>query len=514
MQGRPWVERRELPEGATVLIVAGLSAEERSLFAAFAEELEAATGVHCLFAGTVETALGRLSALRPHGSPCAALLSAGVGEREVLRLLRWFATPGAIAPVVVLGTRSDEALLAAAMQARACDVLLRHELDADRLARTIRLAAELARRDLAEETLRTARRSVEELFELVWDLVDEGLLLVGEDRLVKRHNGAAERLLTTPGRDIAGAAFGSLGWGTPAFEPSASDAFSGEMVTELDRPEGKRIRVGLKSRPLSRAAGAGGRARIVSIRPRPEAVDGVALTAEARHFAGLGRLLAGAAHDCSNLLTPLLGYCELLSAKLSEGSQTAGYAREIERSARLAAELMNRLSDTARNQPSSEGQVLADRCLLDLAGLLHSLVGRGVEVSEELRGGDLRVTLRAGEMEQIVLNLAANARDAMPLGGRLFLRSRAEGQRLWILEVEDSGGGIAPENLGRVFDPAFTTKAAGKGTGLGLWIVRSIVEQAGGTVAVRSSLGKGTTVRVELPARRLPPETSAAGGLP
>jgi signal transduction histidine kinase len=111
------------------------------------------------------------------------------------------------------------------------------------------------------------------------------------------------------------------------------------------------------------------------------------------------------------------------------------------------------------------------------------------------------VPLHAGEIEQIVLNLAANARDAMPLGGRLSIRSRAvEGER-WRLEVADSGSGIPPENLGRLFDPAFTTKAAGKGTGLGLWIVRSLVEQAGGHVSVKSALGRGTVVLVELPAR-------------
>jgi two-component system cell cycle sensor histidine kinase/response regulator CckA len=282
---------------------------------------------------------------------------------------------------------------------------------------------------------------------------------------------------------------------------STAPLAAAEVTAEIERPAGEHVRVGLKVRPLGRRAGPLERARLVSIRPRGEIADADLLTAEARHFAGLGRFLAGAAHDCSNLLTPLLGYCELILAKLPEDSPLIGYAREIERSARLAAELMHRLRDTARNQPVLGGTVLPDRCLIDLAGLLRSLVGSGIELVEDLRAGELEVPVRAGEIEQIVLNLAANARDAMPLGGRLTLRSRAEEGPSWILEIEDSGGGITPENLGRLFDPAFTTKAVGKGTGLGLWIVRSIVERAGGTVGIRSALGHGTTVRVEIPAK-------------
>lgn len=269
--------------------------------------------------------------------------------------------------------------------------------------------------------------------------------------------------------------------------------------------------MGVKVRLLGRRAGAKERERLVSIRDRGESAEQAALLTEARHFSGLGRLLAGAAHDCSNLLTPLVGYCELLRAKLPADSSLLSYTYEIERSARLAGELMHRLRDRGRSQPALERQVPADRSLIEVANLLRSLVGRTVEVSQDLRAGDLAVPLRAGEIEQIVLNLAANARDAMPLGGRLTLKTRGEGDRLWILEIEDTGGGISPENLERIFDPSFTSKALGKGTGLGLWIVRSIVEEARGSVRVRSALGRGTTVRVELPATRAAAPDAPAG---
>jgi two-component system cell cycle sensor histidine kinase/response regulator CckA len=239
--------------------------------------------------------------------------------------------------------------------------------------------------------------------------------------------------------------------------------------------------------------------RAVLLRDRRETVEHAALLTEARHFAGLGRLLAGAAHDGNNLLTPLLGYCDLLLAGLPAGSDLERYAMEIERSARRTSDLLRRLLERSRGRPQEILPVLADQALAEVAGLLRSLVGSAIELEERLGAPGLAVALRDGQIEQIVLNLAANARDAMPAGGRLELRTTSENGRLWALEVQDSGVGIPPENLDRLFDPEFTTKAVGKGTGLGLWIVRSIVQEAGGRIRITSQPGKGTTVRIELP---------------
>jgi two-component system cell cycle sensor histidine kinase/response regulator CckA len=244
--------------------------------------------------------------------------------------------------------------------------------------------------------------------------------------------------------------------------------------------------------------------RAVLLRDRRETAEQVALLAEARHFAGLGRLLAGAAHDGNNLLTPLLGYCDLLLAGLPAGSDLERYALEIERSARRTADLLRRLLERSRGRTRAIGPVLADQALKEVAGLVRSLVGSSVELAEEYGAPGLAVALREGQIEQLVLNLAANARDAMPAGGRLELRTISESRRIWALEVRDSGVGIPPENLDRLFDPEFTTKAVGKGTGLGLWIVRSIVQEAGGRIRISSQPGSGTTVRIELPAAPTP----------
>ena len=225
-----------------------------------------------------------------------------------------------------------------------------------------------------------------------------------------------------------------------------------------------------------------------------------ALLAEARHFAGLGRLLAGAAHDGNNLLTPLLGYCDLLLAGLPQGSDLERYALEVERSARRTADLLRRLLERSRGRSEEIRPLVADQAVAEVGGLLRSLVGSGIEVAENLGASGLEVSLREGQIEQVVLNLAANARDAMPGGGRLELRTASESGRLWVLEVADTGVGIPVENLDRLFDPEFTTKAIGKGTGLGLWIVRSIIQEAGGRIRFTSRPGKGTRVRIELPA--------------
>ena len=500
MSGRPWFELEEVPDGSTALLAVGLSAEERSLFAAFEPDLEAATGVHCRFASSADGGLGRCMALRSRGTPVALLVSSALGDRQAMRFVRSIATPGGLSPVIVLGTRGDEMLFADALAARATDVLLRHELDADRLARAVRFAAEIARRDLAAEAAAAKVKTVDELLEAVWDLVEEGLLVVDGDHRVRRANGAASRLLGVEPETLAATPFGSLPW---AIHGSAEGAVlaADEISADVERPAGGRLRVGLKARSLARQAGQSERTRVVAIRSRSEGQGAGLLVDEGRHFIGLGRFLAAVAHDLSNLLTPLLGYCELLVERLPADSPGIGYLREVDRSARLATELVVRLRDVARNQPQIEGTVVPDRNLLDLAGLLRSLVGRGIAVVEELRAGEVEVPLHPGELEQIVLNLAANARDAMPLGGKIALRSRTVAGGRWRLEVEDTGSGIPPENLGRLFDPAFTTKTAGKGTGLGLWIVRTLAEQAGGSVSVASQLGRGTTVALELPIR-------------
>jgi PAS domain S-box-containing protein len=506
------LERERESQGAdgsereTVLIGVGLSPAEWRALRAFAPEVEASTRQRWLEAATIEGALARLRLLRERGAACIGLVSATLGEREVVRLVRSLAGPEGLSPVVVLAGRNDEHVVQAAMAASACDFVLLHELDADCLVRALRLAAEVARHEREAEQRRLLLADHEQRFAALWDLVDDGLLLVDEQRIIRRWNRAARRLLGLSDSELDGVAFASLRWahsGDGKPDPAALSAH--ELPAEFERPDGSRIRLGMRVRVFhsrSGAPGSGGavRMRAVLLRDRRETEEHAALLAEARHFAGLGRLLAGAAHDGNNLLTPLLGYCELLLAGLPAGSDLERYAMEIERSARRTADLLRRLLERSRGRPQEIRAVPADATLAEVTGLLQSLVGRAIELDESFGAPGIAVALRDGQLEQIVLNLVANARDAMPDGGRLKLRTTSEGGRIWALELADSGVGIPPGILDRLFDPDFTTKAVGKGTGLGLWIVRSIVQESGGRIRISSHPGDGTTVRIELPA--------------
>ncbi|KAB2966757.1 MAG: hypothetical protein F9K18_05150 [Thermoanaerobaculia bacterium] len=224
------------------------------------------------------------------------------------------------------------------------------------------------------------------------------------------------------------------------------------------------------------------------------------LIAEARRFVGLGRTLGATGHDLNNLLQPVLGYCELLLGTLDPETRASHYAQQIDRSARHAADLAGRILAAVREggQPALAEE--ADGRLLRSEPLLRWALGveRELELAADAPG--LEVRLRDGALEQVLLNLAANARDALPPGGRLVVRTRPEGPATWRLEVEDSGSGISAERLPQVLEPGYTTKPAGKGSGLGLWIVRGLVEEAGGTLTVESVEGRGTTVTVRLPA--------------
>lgn len=223
------------------------------------------------------------------------------------------------------------------------------------------------------------------------------------------------------------------------------------------------------------------------------------LLAEARRFAALGRTVSAITHDLNNLLQPVLGYAELLQGTLEPGSRARRYAEQIERSARLAVALLGRALPTVRDRGEAPEAVVADERVLSLEELLRALVGRRLELEVAPGAPGARVVVRPGALEQILLNLAANGRDAMVEGGRLSIRTAVDHDGQWCLEVEDSGVGISAERMARLFEPGVSTKPAGKSGGLGLWIVRSLVEEAGGRLEMHSAEGRGTLVRLRLP---------------
>ena len=227
----------------------------------------------------------------------------------------------------------------------------------------------------------------------------------------------------------------------------------------------------------------------------------------------IGRLAGGVAHDFNNLLMPILGYSEMIAARAAPGSEAAGHAREIERAARRAAGLTRQLLAFSRHRVTEPCILDLNETLAEVDLMLRRLLGTDVEL-ESIPGSRAgRVLADPGQIEQVLVNLTINARDAMPRGGRLTLETRdvvleadaaaahpglAPGA--WVtLSVSDEGEGMSDEVKARIFDPFFTTKSIGKGTGLGLSTVHGLVQQAGGQIEVDSAPGRGTTFRIWLP---------------
>jgi two-component system cell cycle sensor histidine kinase/response regulator CckA len=227
----------------------------------------------------------------------------------------------------------------------------------------------------------------------------------------------------------------------------------------------------------------------------------------------LGRLAGGVAHDFNNLLTAISGYAEILIGRVPEGDRSHRAAREIGRAADRAAELTRQLLSFSRHQTVEPKVLDFNEAVADTLRMLGRLLGEDVDLRLRLGAEVGAVRADPGQLEQVVLNLCVNARDAMPGGGRLTVRTTAEtvdaGRVLpavglspgeyAVLEVSDTGTGMPPEVVEHIFEPFFTTKEAGKGTGLGLATVYGVVTQAGGRVQVASALGEGTTFRVLWP---------------
>ena len=212
----------------------------------------------------------------------------------------------------------------------------------------------------------------------------------------------------------------------------------------------------------------------------------------------IGRLAGGIAHDFNNLLTAILTYAEFLKERLEPGSSLERHAEEIRKAGTRAADLTKKLLSFSRQQVL-ETQVLDPNDVVrSMHEMLSRFLGEQVQLSVET-GSTQRVKADRGQLEQVLLNLALNARDAMlPAGGLLTVRtSDHEGSVL--ISVTDTGSGMDEATRSRIFEPFFTTKDIGKGTGLGLATVFGIVKQSGGTIRVESEIGRGSTFNVLLP---------------
>lgn len=219
---------------------------------------------------------------------------------------------------------------------------------------------------------------------------------------------------------------------------------------------------------------------------------------QARQLEALGRLSGGVAHDFNNILTVITGYSDLLLLTLPLDDPTRPKIEEIRRAGERASDLTRKLLAFGRTQAATDRTGDVHRTLGECAEMLRYLIPPPVELVLNPASGDAPVQCDPSELQQVLLNLALNARDAMPSGGRLEIATGiVDGQVE--LAVSDTGHGMDETTRARVFDPFFTTKSPGQGTGLGLSTVYGIVRRAGGRVEIESSPGSGSVFIVRLP---------------
>jgi CheY-like chemotaxis protein len=228
----------------------------------------------------------------------------------------------------------------------------------------------------------------------------------------------------------------------------------------------------------------------------------------------VGKLTGGVAHDFNNLLTVILGSLELMELSIAKDPQNLARMRLASQAAKRGAELTQRLLAFARQQRLMPGRVDLNDHVAHMGELLRRTLGEGIAVRMQLAADLWPVRVDPAWLESAIVNLAVNARDAMPHGGTLTIETanrqfdepvvvqgaEIAAGRYVTLFVSDTGMGMTPEIIARAFDPFFTTKEPGKGTGLGLSMVYGFVKQSGGHIRIYSEVGIGTTVKIHLPA--------------
>jgi two-component system, cell cycle sensor histidine kinase and response regulator CckA len=305
-----------------------------------------------------------------------------------------------------------------------------------------------------------------------------------------------------------------------------TDFVAEESLADVERRfvnhiEGTYQLVGLRKdgrRILLEATGAthviGGRpARITALRDITERRSLEDQFRQAQKMEAVGRLAGGVAHDFNNLLTVIMSYTDMLSEGLAVQDPRADDLDQIRKAAVTATSLTRQLLAFSRHQVIEPRLVNLSEVVSMSNKLLNRLIGEDIDVVTTITKDPVAVLIDPGQLEQVIMNLAVNARDAMPRGGRLTLETAsvkidadyardqwlANSGRFAMLAVTDTGVGMDEATLARIFEPFFTTKEVGKGTGLGLATVFGIIKQSNGFIRVNSEIGRGTTFKIYLP---------------
>jgi PAS domain S-box-containing protein len=386
---------------------------------------------------------------------------------------------------------------------------------ADRPYQSFTTFTDITRLREAEQAL---RRTAQELDAIV-ATTPLATIVVDTEFRVRLWNPAAERMFGWTADEILGQPYPLPGVGdTPPPEEVFTAAFAGHSVSgeEIRRGtrDGRVLDLSMWNAPLCDEDGnVRGLIGVMADITERRALEAQLLQSQKMEAVGL--LAGGVAHDFNNILTAIQGFTDLLLADEHEGTDRHADLLEISGATGRAAALTRQLLAFSRKQVLRPALLDLNATVADLQKILGRVLGEDVELVTEAGPGVAHVRADRGQVEQVLLNLAVNARDAMPTGGVLRIETRnvvltpenalRHGHPLrpgmYVrVAVADTGAGMPPEVLTRVFEPFFTTKPVGQGTGLGLSTVYGIVKQSGGYVSVDSEVGKGTTFSIYFPA--------------
>jgi two-component system, cell cycle sensor histidine kinase and response regulator CckA len=405
------------------------------------------------------------------------------------------------APIVVLTSLDDEAVAARALRAGAQDYLVKGRFSGDLLVRSVRYACERAR---AVEALERREGHYRSLTENSLDLVS----IIKADGTVRYTSPSHKRTLGYEPDELVGKnVFDFVHPEDRTRVQAAAREHHGSMTLEYRflHKDGSFRTLESSTRDLSHLPGVGG----VVVNSR-DVTDRRRLEEQLHHsqrIEAMGRLAGGVAHDFNNLLMVISGHSQMLLDSMLPGDPARDDLDQVVRAAERATDLTRQLLAFSRRHTVKPALVNLNQLVQQMERMLCRVLGEHIHLVTDLTGDWNTVYADPGQLEQVILNLALNARDAMPAGGTLSLTtgytsdpavSLAQLSPLVTLSVSDTGSGIAAEVLPHVFEPFFTTKD--NGTGLGLSTSYGIIKQAGGEIEVDSHPGAGTTFRILLPA--------------
>ena len=296
---------------------------------------------------------------------------------------------------------------------------------------------------------------------------------------------------------------------------ASGPAMAGDLAVRLRHGGEEPVALGIAG-----VRGLGEAAVLLSIKDNSEESKLKTQVAQATKMQAVGQLAGGVAHDFNNILTAIIGHCDLMLLRHAPGDSDYDDIQQVKNNSNRAAGLTRQLLAFSRQQTLRPQVLQLPDVVADVSNLLKRLITANIEL--DVRHGRNLGPVRAdpGQLEQVIINLGVNARDAMPNGGiisistKSYTASEIRASKSDILPigdytaliVSDTGQGISPEIIGKIFDPFFTTKTVGKGTGLGLSTVYGIIKQSGGFIFADSKLGTGTTFSIYFPVHRLTAE--------